>query len=82
MCVNILIWGYGLGRKVGPVVLAALVALHTPILILCNDIFWINVGFFVEQYQIFSDFSYPVRWSVAYSLSRMNVWSILQSYIP
>jgi hypothetical protein len=55
MCVNILIWGYGLGRKVGPVILAALVALHTPFLILCNGVFWINVGFFGTRYFLSSE---------------------------
>jgi hypothetical protein len=33
---------------VGPVVLAVLVAHHSPVLILCNGILWINVGFFFK----------------------------------
>lgn len=46
------VWIHGLGKKLGPVVLVALRAYHTPPLMSCSDIWWNNV-FSADQYLLF-----------------------------
>jgi hypothetical protein len=43
---NILVLVYGLMKfKIGPIILLALIAHHTPIIMSCNGTSWIDMGF-------------------------------------
>jgi hypothetical protein len=75
MC-DISVWIYSPRNKIFPVISVALIAHHAPILS-CNETsFNNNMGFHAGQYLVFWEFTNPLSWTQASSLSRTNVGSV------
>jgi EamA domain-containing membrane protein RarD len=75
------VWIYGLGKKLGPVVLVALIAYHTPPLMSCSDIWWNNMAFSTDQYLLFWASIFAERGNQISSWNRMNVGWFLR-HVP
>jgi len=74
------VWIYGLGgKRMGPVVLVALIAYHTPPLMSSSDIWWNNMAFSAHQYLLFWRSIFSERGNQMLSWNRMNVGLISPS---
>lgn len=61
------------------VILVALIAHHTSLLMSCSDTLLINMGFYADEYLLSCEFTCPLLWNQAPPLDRMHVASVYLS---
>lgn len=76
------VWMHGLRKKFVEVIVVALIIHHTPSLTFCNGILWINMVLSADQFVLFWEVTYSVRWNKASLLNRITVGSVSTAYMP
>lgn len=73
-CWNVIFCELTVSNEMGPIILDALIAHHTPILMLCKGSLWINEVFSVDQH--FRDFTHSLGRLKVSSPNRKSVVSV------